>query len=88
MAAAMKAIGQLAARPSGQREDESEGLGRMKYAIIIPDGCADEPQESLGRQDAASGGQHARHGRRGGGRRRRASQQHAGSLPPAPTWPT
>ena len=20
----------------------------MKYAIIIPDGCADEPQESLG----------------------------------------
>src|SRR5947199_7119642 len=22
--------------------------GRMKYAIIIPDGCADEPQESLG----------------------------------------
>src|SRR5256886_14990151 len=29
------------------------GLGRdyndgMKYAIVIPDGCADEPQESLG----------------------------------------
>ena len=34
-------------RASGQREDESEGLG-MKYAIIIPDGCADEPQDSLG----------------------------------------
>src|SRR5579862_9835738 len=29
----------------------SRGLGeelRMKYAIVIPDGCADEPQESLG----------------------------------------
>ena len=25
----------------------------MKYAIIIPDGCADEPQESLGGQHAA-----------------------------------
>ena len=28
----------------------------MKYAIVIPDGAADEPQESLGRQDAAPGG--------------------------------
>ena len=25
-----------------------EKLSPMKYAIIIPDGCADEPQESLG----------------------------------------
>ena len=35
-------------------------LSSMKFALIIPDGCADEPQESLGRQDAASGGQACR----------------------------
>ena len=23
---------------------------RMKYVIVIPDGCADEPQDSLGRK--------------------------------------
>src|SRR4029078_4798489 len=33
-------------RASGKCEDE--GLGLMKYAIVIPDGCADEPQASLG----------------------------------------
>ena len=27
--------------------DESIGLTTMKYVIIIPDGCADEPLESL-----------------------------------------
>ena len=49
----------------------------MKYAIIIPDGGADEPQESLGGKHAAPGGQHAGDGcdRRGG--RRRARVPHA-----------
>ena len=32
---------------SGVRGQESEGA-LMKYAIVIPDGCADEPQGSLG----------------------------------------
>src|SRR5438093_6634508 len=27
---------------------EWQERGQMKYAIVIPDGCADEPQESLG----------------------------------------
>ena len=61
----------------------------MKYAIIIPDGCADEPQESLGGKTplqaanipgmdavAAAGvvGPHEQHARIAAGR--------------APTWPT
>ena len=29
-----------------------------KFAIVIPDGAADEPLEALGRQDAAPGGPH------------------------------
>ena len=45
----------------------------MKYAIIIPDGCADEPQAALGREDAAAGGPHA-----GDGRDRRARASWAG----------
>ena len=32
----------------------------MKYAIIIPDGCADEPQESLGGKTPLAGGRISR----------------------------
>ena len=34
----------------------------MKYAIVIPDGCADEPQASLGGRTPLRGRQHAGHG--------------------------
>jgi len=30
-------------------------MPEMKYAIIIPDGCADEPQPSLGNRNSSPG---------------------------------
>ena len=53
----------------------------MKYAIIIPDGCADEPQESLGRQDAAAGGQLPAMDAVAAAGRGRPGEQRAGHLP-------
>ena len=53
----------------------------MKYAIIIPDGCADEPQQSLAGQDALGGGPAAGHGRRGQGRRDRPGNHTPAALP-------
>ncbi len=61
----------------------------MKYAIIIPDGCADEPQDSLGGKTPLQAAPTAGHGR---DRRRRASS--AGRTTcrpicrPVRTWPT
>ena len=52
----------------------------MKYAIIIPDGCADEPQESLGGKTPLAGGPHAGDGRR---RRRPASSAGRTTCPPS-----
>ena len=49
----------------------------MKYAIIIPDGAADEPQESLGGKTPIEGGAHAEHGPRRGDGRRCAGVSHA-----------
>ena len=43
----------------------------MKYAIIIPDGCADEPQESLGGKTPLEAAHVPGHGRHCDGRRRR-----------------
>ena len=50
----------------------------MKYAIVIPDGCADEPQESLGGKTPLAGGPHAEHGPHRPHRRRRPVEQRAG----------
>ena len=56
---------------------------RMKYAIVIPDGCADEPQAIARRQDAVAGGPQAEHGPHRPDRRRRPLEQRARPLTPA-----
>ncbi len=53
----------------------------MKYAIIIPDGCADEPQESLGGRTPLQAAHIAGDGRDRAGGRRRPGEQCAGRLP-------
>ena len=61
----------------------------MKYAIIIPDGCADEPQESLGGKTPLEAAQIAGHGRHRRGRASWAARTiRPKSCRPAPTWPT
>ena len=61
----------------------------MKYAIIIPDGCADEPQESLGGKTPLEAARVPGHGRRGrGGRGGPGATIRPPRCRPAPTWPT
>ncbi len=61
----------------------------MKYAIIIPDGCADEPQESLGGKTPLEAARMpAMDAVAAGGRGGPGEHTCPTICRPAPTWPT